>query len=148
MLIDELALLSAEAGCRRTVLRSAHCIDAGDPAGLAALFTMEGVLQRPTGAPLQGRAAIAAAYQARSPERLTRHLVVSTLVEVTAPDQANAVSRVLLWVGDAGDPGGPQGRPRRGAPLLGKFADRLRRQADGGWLIERRDASFELHGGC
>lgn len=146
MLIDDLALLSAEAGCRRTVLRSAHCIDAPDPAGLAALFTATGVLQRPTGAPLQGRAAIEATYLARPPERLTRHLVVSTLVEVTAADEASAVSRVLLWIGDHRDDAGPQGRPRRGAPLLGKFADRLQRQPDGGWLIERREASFEFHG--
>ncbi|MFG6441094.1 nuclear transport factor 2 family protein [Roseateles sp. LKC17W] len=146
MLIDEITLLSAEAGCRRIVLLSAHCIDAGDHAGLAALFTPDGALHRPSGEPAQGRGAITAAYQARPPERLTRHLVVSTLVEVTAPDQASAVSRVLLWVGDDRDAPGPQGRPRRGAPLLGKFADRLRRQPDGSWLIERREASFELHG--
>jgi ketosteroid isomerase-like protein len=146
MLIDELTLLSAEAGCRRTVLRSAHCIDAGDPAGLAALFTPDGALHRPSGDPAQGRAAIEAAYRNRPAERLTRHLVVSTLVEMQSADAACALSRVLLWVGDAGDPAGPQGRPCRGAPLLGKFADRLRRQPDGSWLIEHRDAIFEFHG--
>jgi len=146
MLIDDLDLLRAEAGCRRTVLRSAHCIDAPDPVGLAALFTSEGELHRPTGVPIQGRAAIEAAYRNRPFERLTRHLVVSTLVELKAPDQACALSRVLLWVGDASDPAGSQGRRRRGAPLLGKFADYLRRQPDGGWLIERREASFEFHG--
>ncbi|MBL8280182.1 MAG: nuclear transport factor 2 family protein [Pelomonas sp.] len=146
MLIDDLALLKAEAGCRRTVLRSAHCIDAPDPAGLAALFTVQGELHRPSGEPAQGRDAIEAAYRNRPAARLTRHLVVSTLVEMQAADTACALSRVLLWVGDAGDPAGAQGRPRRGAPLLGKFTDRLRRQPDGHWLIERRDASFEFHG--
>ncbi|MFG6429562.1 nuclear transport factor 2 family protein [Roseateles sp. LYH14W] len=146
MLIDELTLLSAEAGCRRTVLRSAHCIDTTDPAGLAALFTPDGELHRPSGEPARGREAIEAAYRNRPAERLTRHLVVSTLVEMQSADTACALSRVLLWVGDAGDPAGPQGRQRRGAPLLGKFADRLRRQPDGSWLIEHRDASFEFHG--
>ncbi|MEO6278205.1 nuclear transport factor 2 family protein [Roseateles sp.] len=102
MLIDELEMLQAEAGCRRTVLRSAHCIDTPDPAGLAALFTLGGELHRPAGEPVQGRAAIEATYRSRPAERLTRHLVVSTLVEMQAPDEACALSRVLLWVGDAG----------------------------------------------
>ncbi len=146
MLIDEPALLLAEAGCRRTVLRSAHCLDTPDPTGLAALFTPDGALQRPSGEPAQGRAAIEAAYRNRPAGRLTRHLVVSTLVEMQTADTACALSRVLLWVGDASDPAGPQGRPRHGAPLLGKFTDRMRRQPDGSWLIERREASFELHG--
>ncbi|PTT77452.1 hypothetical protein DBR42_25145 [Pelomonas sp. HMWF004] len=146
MLIDDLALLQAEAGCRRTVLRSAHCIDAPDPAGLAALFTEGGELHRPSADAVQGRAAIEAVYRSRPAERLTRHLVVSTLVELQAPDQARALSRVLLWVGDQNDAPGAQGRPRRGAPLLGRFDDRLRRQPDGLWLIEHREARFELHG--
>ncbi len=143
---SELRLLLAEAGCRRSVLRSAHCMDAPDPAGLAALFTAEGELRRPSGQAVQGRAAIEALYRDRPATRLTRHLLLSTLVTLQGSGQASALSRVLLWVGDLDDPIGPQGRPRQGPPLLGCFDDQLLRQPDGQWVIPRRLASFELHG--
>jgi uncharacterized protein (TIGR02246 family) len=141
--MDDLERLLIENACRRLVLQAAAHVDAGEPAELAALFTEDAVLQRPQGPPLLGREAIQQAYAARSPQRLTRHLVASTLVEVQSAQAARARSVVLLWAGSLADDAGPQGRPAQ-PQVLGEFDDRFARTA-AGWRIARRDASFVLH---
>lgn len=72
---DDPTRLLSQLACRDTVERAAHLADLPDPAGLAALFTEDAVLQRPSGDTLVGRAAIQAAYAARPAQRITRHLV-------------------------------------------------------------------------
>lgn len=142
--MDALQRLLIQETCRELVLRAAERADGHDAAGLAALFAPDGVLRRPTGQPLAGRAAIEAAYAQRPRERLTRHLVTNTLVEVESPARATARSRVLLWAGSTEDAEGPQGRPLRGPQLVGEFADRFV-LTDEGWRFASRDASFVLH---
>lgn len=132
--------------CSDTVERAAHLADLPDPAGFAALFTHDAVLQRPSGDTLVGRAAIQAAYAARPAHRMTRHLVAGTVVEPLTASQATALSTVLLCSGSQDDPPGPQGRPMCGPPVVGEFDDLLRREADGRWRIARRTARFLLHG--
>jgi uncharacterized protein (TIGR02246 family) len=144
--MDALQRLLIQDACRDLVLRSVECADAHDAAGLAALFAPDGVLRRPSGEPLIGRAAIEAAYAQRPRERLTRHLVTNTRVEVESPTAATARSRVLLWAGSTEDADGPQGRPLRGAQLVGEFVDRFALSAEG-WRFASRDASFVLHAG-
>ena len=136
------------AACRDTIARAARLIDQQDYEGFAALFTEDGVLQRPGGEPLQGRAAMVAAYRARPPSRITRHLLAGTVVDAVSPDEALAFSTVLLWVGDSGDAAGPSGRPARGAQVAGEFEDRLRRCDDGRWRISHRIARFVLYSGA
>lgn len=142
--MDGLQRLLIENACRELVLRSVERTDAHDAAGLAALFAADGVLRRPSGPPLAGRAAIEAAYAQRPRERLTRHLVTNTLVEVESPARAAARSRVLLWAGSTEDAEGPQGRPLRGPQLMGEFDDRFV-LTDEGWRFASRDARFVLH---
>jgi uncharacterized protein (TIGR02246 family) len=144
--MDALQRLLIQEACRELVLRAAECADAHDAAGLAALFLPEGVLRRPGGQPLVGRAAIEQAYAQRPKERITRHLVTNTLVEVESSTAATARSRVLLWAGSTEDADGPQGRPLRGPQLVGEFADRFALSAEG-WRFASRDASFVLHAG-
>lgn len=134
-----------EAACRATVARTARLADQPDPAGLAAWFTEDGRLERPSGELLVGRAAIEAAYAARPAQRLTRHLLGGTVVEVSAPDAARALSTVLLCSGNLGDPPGRYGRPMDGPMVVGEFDDELRREPDGQWRITHRRASFLLH---
>lgn len=141
---DSGAMLAALA-CRDTIERAARLADQPDPAGLAALFTEDAVLQRPQGERLVGRVAIQAVYAARPPGRLTRHLVAGCVVDLMAADQASALSTVLLCSGQVGDPPGPQGRPMQGPLIVGEFEDRLQRCADGRWRIARRVARFLLH---
>lgn len=145
--MDPLQRLLIQDACRELVLRAAECADAHDAAGLAALFMPEGVLRRPGGQPLVGRAAIEAAYAQRPRDRITRHLVTNTRVEVESETAARAHSRVLLWAGSTADAEGPQGRPLRGPQLVGEFADRFV-HTDAGWRIASRDASFVLHAGA
>lgn len=142
--MDALQTLLIREACRDLVLRSVECADGHDAAGLAALFTPDGVLRRPGGQPLTGRAAIEAAYAQRPRERLTRHLVTNTLIEVESATSASARSRVLLWAGSTEDADGPQGRPLRGPQLIGEFADRFVLTEEG-WRFASRDASFVLH---
>lgn len=143
---DPTQALLTQLACRDTVERAAHLADLPDPAGLAALFTEDAVLQRPSGDTLVGRAAIQAAYAARPAQRITRHLVAGTVVTLRADGEAHALSSVLLCSGSLDDPPGPQGRPMRGPPVVGEFDDLLRRGADGRWRIARRTARFLLHG--
>ncbi|HET9822052.1 MAG TPA: nuclear transport factor 2 family protein [Burkholderiaceae bacterium] len=142
--VDPLQRLLIQQAVNDLVLRSAACVDSRDAAGLAALFTPDGELQRPSGTPLQGRAAIEQAYAQRPPGRLTRHLVTNLRVEVESPRRARAHSLVLLWSGSSDDAQGPQGRPARGAQQVGEFRDRLI-LTDEGWRLEQRIASFVLH---
>lgn len=142
--MDALQTLLIREACRELVLRAAECADGHDAAGLAALFAPDGVLRRPGGEPLVGPAAIQAAYAQRPKERITRHLVTNTLVEVESATSARARSRVLLWAGSAEDADGPQGRPLRGPQLVGEFADRFVLTGEG-WRFAGRDASFVLH---
>ena len=144
--MDPIERLLIQDACRELVLRAAECADGHDAAGLAALFAPDGVLRRPGGQAMVGRAAIEAAYAQRPRERITRHLVTNTLVEVESSTRASARSRVLLWAGSTEDADGPQGRPLRGPQLVGEFADRFV-LTDEGWRFASRDASFVLHAG-
>ena len=130
--------------CQELVLRAAARADAGDAPGLAQLFALKGVLVRPGAQPLQGREAIQAAYSQRPAERITRHLVTNTLVEVQSPTSARALSYVLLWTGLATDPAGPHGRAAHGRQIVGEFEDVFSLKPEG-WRIEHRDARFVLH---
>ncbi|MBL0420092.1 nuclear transport factor 2 family protein [Ramlibacter sp. AW1] len=142
--MNELERLTITAACRDVIHRGAAAVDANDADGFAALFTEDGVLERPSGAPLQGREAVRQAYAARAPERITRHLVTNTLVEPDSPTEARATSLVLLWGGNAKDEAGPYGRPAEPRQMVGEFHDVLVR-TDQGWRIARRRALFVLH---
>lgn len=131
--------------CQERVFRAAACADANDAAALAECFAEDAVLLRPNAEPLEGRAAIRAAYQQRPVDRMTRHLVTNLLVEVESPERARARSYVLLWAGSTGDAPTPSGRPAQARQMVGEFEDRFVRTAEGRWLIERREARFTLY---
>lgn len=136
-------LLTRQA-CEDLVLRAAAFADAGDAQALAQLFAEDAVLQRPSGDPLHGRAAIGAAYAQRPAGRITRHLVTSTLFDFADEDHPQALSQVLLWSCDAAAEAGPQGRSAHARQLVGEFDDRFVRAPDGRWRIQRRGARFVM----
>ena len=135
---------AAEAECRALVLQAADAVDRADATAFAALFVADGTLVRPDGSLLQGRAAIAAAYAARDPDRLTQHLVCNQLVTLQ-PDGAAALvrSKVLLWSGRHSAPLTPQGRAADALSQVGEFVDAMEFSAEG-WRIRRREAHFVL----
>lgn len=136
--------LLAEAACRDLVLAAADAVDGRDFLAFADLFEMRGVLVRPDGTELVGRPAIVAAYAARDPERLTRHLVSNQRVRVDlAAGTAQAACTVLLWSGRHSDAVTPRGRPADALQQVGEIRDLLAKTPEG-WRIRRREACFTL----
>lgn len=144
MPLSPLETLLAEQACRQQVLLTAKTVDAQDYAAFAGLFTPQGILVRPDGTRLQGRAAIEAAYRQRGPDRLTRHLISNHLVTVHDAEHASSICAVLLWTGNDKDDAGPKGRPADPMQLVGEFVDELV-MTDEGWRIAQRQARFNLY---
>lgn len=141
------AVWAARAACCDLVQQGADAVDAGHAEAFAALFTSDGSLQRPDGTVLQGRAAIAAAYAARDPDRLTQHLVCNQHVDLDAQATGATVrSKVLLWSGRHSNPLTPQGRAANALSQVGEFVDALVLTPEG-WRIRYREARFILYRG-
>lgn len=141
--LSALDRLLAEQACRDLVVRAAHCTDSHRHEAFAALFATDAVLTRPGGEPLRGREAILASYRTRPTDRITRHLVTGSVIELDSATQARGLSYVLLWGGETGDAEGASGRPAR-RQVMGEFDDVFTLTAEG-WRIARRDARFVLY---
>lgn len=135
----------AEAACRDVVKRAAMKLDANDLDGFASLFTRDAVVVRPGKEPLRGVEALLESYRARPPGHMTRHLVAGSVVELRGPDEAHAISNVLLWTAVPDDAPGPFGRRAQSRQVMGEFEDTLRLCSDGMWRIAHRQARFLLH---
>jgi len=134
--MDETNAWVAKAAISELITRYAALNDAGDWDGVAALYTDDGRMSRPS-APddcIAGRAAILAAFRAR-PLRAARHIIANVLVTLNSDTEARATSQILLFTGvSAGD-----GLPVQSAmPLVGTYRDRLMRTPHGWRFLERR----------
>ena len=110
--------------------------DAQDWEAVAALYTEDGTLRRPSGGgPVQGREAILAAFVARPP-RAQRHVIANTVVDVVSQTEATAFSVIVLYMGDAADDGGLPSKAAN-SPLIGTFTDRVV-LTDNGWRFAER----------
>jgi ketosteroid isomerase-like protein len=124
--MDPLARLIDERAIERMIADYAAFNDAADWEAVAAMYVADGRMSRPT-APddfIEGAEAILAAFRAR-PARRSRHIVANIRVNVDG-DAASASSQILLFTA-AGQP-----------PLVGTYADRLVRTAEGWRFAERR----------
>jgi hypothetical protein len=104
---------------------------------VAALYTGDARFARPSRPDefVEGRAAILAGFLAR-PARAQRHVVANVVVEVEDEDHARAFSVIVLYMGDAAEPGQlPAMDPN--SPLVGTFTDRLVRTGEGWRFAER-----------
>lgn len=125
-----------EADCIRLINHYANLNDAGEWEAVAALYTEDGVMQRPSGGdPIEGREAILAAFRARPP-RTQRHVVANTVVDVTGPAAATAFSAIILYQGDAA-PAGELPAMSANSPLVGWYRDRIIRTEEGWRFAER-----------
>jgi hypothetical protein len=122
--------------CERLVLESAFRNDVRDWAGLAALYTVDARLTRPSGEEILGRAAIEESYRTGSPDRRTRHVCTNIRVDHDGGSSARSLTTVLLfaWSADSDRAGLPTA-----APILGEFEDRLE-LVDGRWYLAERTA--------
>jgi ketosteroid isomerase-like protein len=140
--MDEASAWVARAAITELITRYAALNDAGDWDAVAALYTEDGRMNRPT-APdefISGRAAILAAFRSR-PRRASRHIVANVLVTLEGEARARASSQILLFTGSAAEDGGlPILSP---APLVGSYDDTLVKTADG-WLFALRRGSLDF----
>jgi ketosteroid isomerase-like protein len=134
--MDEINAWVAKAAISELITRYAALNDAGDWDGVAALYTDDGRMSRPT-APddfIAGRAAILAAFRSR-PLRAARHIIANVLVTLESEAEARATSQILLFTGASAGEGLPV---QSATPLVGTYRDRLTRTNHGWRFLERR----------
>ncbi|OYY70404.1 MAG: hypothetical protein B7Y47_09705 [Sphingomonas sp. 28-63-12] len=112
--------------CARLIHLYAQLNDAARWSEVAALYAPDGSMTRPTApdAPVIGREAILAAFQARPP-RTTRHVCANVVIDVESPSRAQGNSAMLLFTSAAAP------------PLVGGFEDRFV-LTDAGWRFAER----------
>jgi hypothetical protein len=86
--------------CTRLINRYANLGDAGRWEEVAALYTDDGVMARPSkpDAPIAGRAAILESFLAR-PHRAQQHFFSNIVVTAESADRASAYSGIMLFTG-------------------------------------------------
>lgn len=127
--------LLIEAECSRLIAAYSYHVDHREYEALADLFTEDGVLDR-GGHRTAGRATILGAMQERPAHIATRHMNGTPFFRSVTPDEATAVTYMLMYVVEGTDEG-PNQVP--GTTGLGEFHDVFRRTADG-WKIANRAA--------
>lgn len=126
-----------EQDCERLIKLYVNLNDAQDWAAVAVLYAEDARFARPSqpGVFVEGRQAILESFLAR-PARAQRHVIANVVVDVEDADHARAFSVIVLYMGDAAEDGGlPVQDPK--SPLIGTFADRLVRTAEGWRFAER-----------
>jgi len=119
-----------ERACERLVLDFAYFSDHRDYESLGSLFTESGVMIRPSGARLEGRNAIMAAYKATPADRITRHICTNIRITVDSADQARGTTYATVYSNSA-------------TPKVGEFEDKFERTSEG-WRIAIRSARFVI----
>jgi uncharacterized protein (TIGR02246 family) len=141
--MNESEVVLIERACERLIIASATCNDQRAWAALAGLYTPDGVVVRPNGQRLEGRATIEAAYAAGPPDRVTRHLCTNMRVDVDDDDRAHATTTVLIVAGRrSDDPDVTFGVIPNERHTIGEFADRFVRTGEGWRIVERRASLF------
>jgi len=131
-----------EHACIRLINHYANLNDAQDWDGVAALYTEDAVMRRPSGGePVVGRAAILAAFKARPP-RAQRHVIANTVVDVEGPATARAFSAILLFQGDPA-PEGELPVMSANSPLVGWYRDLLVMTPQG-WRFKERVGGLDF----
>ena len=136
--IDETTRRAIEWDCTKLINRYTLLNDAADWDAVAALYTEDGQMARPSAPdkPIVGREAILATFKSR-PARAARHVVSNIVVDVVSETEATAMSVIVLYQGSASESGGLPARDTSG-PLIGTYTDRLRKTAQGWQFAERR----------
>jgi hypothetical protein len=124
--------------CARLINLYANLNDEGRWDEVAALYTEDGLMTRPSAPdePIAGREALLASFRARPP-RASRHFCANIVVTVESATEASAHSNILLLTGKA-EAGGGLPLLDDGPPLVGEYRDRFALTADGWRFAERR----------
>jgi hypothetical protein len=135
--------LAAEWACTRLINRYTLLNDAADWAAVAALYTPDGSMARPSAPdkPVVGREAILAAFTSRPP-RAARHVVSNIVVDVESETEARASSIIVLYQGTGETRDGLPVRDPKG-PLIGTYTDRLKKTEEG-WRFASRIGGLDF----
>jgi ketosteroid isomerase-like protein len=138
MSMDDATRRAIEWDCTKLINRYTLLNDAADWDAVAALYTEDGRMARPSAPdqPIVGREAILAAFKSR-PARAQRHVISNVVVDAISETEATAFCIIVLYQGTATADGGLPVRDPSG-PLIGTYTDRLRKTAEGWRFAERR----------
>lgn len=141
--MDEATRRAIEWDCTKLINRYTLLNDAADWDAVAALYTEDGQMARPSAPdkPIVGRDAILATFKSRL-ARTARHVVSNIVVDVVSETEATAMSVIVLYQGIASESGGLPARDTSG-PLIGTYTDRLRKTALG-WQFEERRGGLDF----
>jgi ketosteroid isomerase-like protein len=133
---------AAVAAIRDVLVGYCHCIDQFDDAALLQLFTPHGEWLRPGKNPLRGRAEIAVFLADRDRSVVSRHVVSNTVVEMSSPDQARAISYYTVLKAAPHSANSHACVPA----VLGEYHDQFRLE-QGRWRIAWRDTRHVFRAG-
>ncbi|GAA4324665.1 nuclear transport factor 2 family protein [Pigmentiphaga soli] len=125
--------------CEQTIHRFYAALDDSDFETVANTIAEDGVWHR-QGKVLKGPAAVRAALAERPAGRITAHMMQNMVVDVRGPDEADVRYIALVYRYDA-PPGATGPAPLDTLLSISVYRDRLKRAADGRWLIEEMRSS-------
>jgi hypothetical protein len=128
--VTEQDIIVIERACERLVVDFAYFSDHREYESLAALFTENSTMTRPSGTVLAGREAIVRSYMATPAERVTRHICTNIRIAVESADRARGMTYAAVY-------------STNGNPRIGEFEDEFLRTAEG-WRIGSRIARFVI----
>jgi len=142
--VTEQEALSIERACSRLILDFAFFSDWQEYESLAALFTPQGRLTRPSGETLTGRDAIAGSYRGKASTRITRHICTNIRIAVESSERARGLTYAIVYGADSSQkPAEHFGIPADARQLVGEFEDEFAMTSEG-WRIESRIARFTM----
>jgi SnoaL-like protein len=119
-------------GVRACLAAYTQALDDGRTDEVVATFCADGGVDIPGLGAHEGHDALRAAYEAVTPRRPQRHLVLNTVLTEWNDHEATAVSDVVLLL---------RGKDGWSIPLVGRYEDTLRHDG-GAWRFHRRTAGF------
>lgn len=137
-----LELMWAERACERLVYRYAWLVDSGEAAGIADLFTEDGVWLAGDSEPMRGRDGIRSGFSARQAvtHRQSRHVMTNVMIDV---DGDTATGRVYLvnYRHDSGTGVAALPAPSDSPKFVGDYGLTFR-CVDGEWLFVTLELDF------
>lgn len=134
----DLARLSAEWECHRTLLAFYEAIDRARYADVASFFTTDGEWLR-RGSVVRGRAAIEKTYEGRSADVRARHIVTNIVTQQKADDVVSFSLCITFYTGTATTDVPTIPGPSMVLSSHGELA-----RIDGRWLIHRKETIREF----
>ncbi len=130
---------SIELSCSKLCNQFAIFNDSGRYEQLAALFVEAGRYARPTDPEnfVKGRIAIHAAFMSRPPDKVTRHLITNTVIDVTGSTTAKGICYITLYSGSTTNPAEKFGFRANTSQLIGEYRDDFV-LTESGWRFSQR----------